>query len=117
MDEDKCCGTCLYWHKKEYIHCQCSGYYGGDIKGDDKCTWKQREGTRGGTMTVYENDKGTQWKVGFTEGPRGKWRIKRIPLRGDWVWLMRDWYPSEQYAQIILDQMAQRKGWKKKEKP
>ncbi len=69
-------------------------------------------------MTVYENDKGTRWKVGFTEGPRGKWRIKRIPLTRDgWYWLMRDWYPSEQEAQDALDAMAQKQGWKKVEEP
>lgn len=38
----RCCANCVYWHKKEYIHCQCSGPWGGDIYGDKNCTFIKR---------------------------------------------------------------------------
>ena len=39
----RCCANCTHWHKKEYIHCQCSGPWGGDIVGDKKCTFMARK--------------------------------------------------------------------------
>ena len=39
----RCCANCAHWHKKEYIHCQCSGPWGGDIFGDKNCTFRARK--------------------------------------------------------------------------
>ena len=39
----RCCGNCKHWHKKEYIHCQCSGPWGGDIAGDKNCTFRAKK--------------------------------------------------------------------------
>ena len=36
----RCCGNCKHWHVREYIHCQCSGPWGGDIQGDQDCTFE-----------------------------------------------------------------------------
>ena len=36
----RCCANCKHWHIKEYIHCQCSGPWGGDIQGDQMCTFE-----------------------------------------------------------------------------
>ena len=43
----RCCANCAHWHKKEYIHCQCSGPWGGDIFGDKNCTFRASEPTPG----------------------------------------------------------------------
>jgi hypothetical protein len=37
--EARCCANCRHWHKREYIHCMCSGPWGGDIPGDPRCTF------------------------------------------------------------------------------
>ena len=39
----RCCANCAHWHKKEYIHCQCSGPWGGNIFGDKNCTFRARK--------------------------------------------------------------------------
>ena len=39
----RCCANCAHWHKKEYIHCQCSGPWGGSIFGDKNCTFRARK--------------------------------------------------------------------------
>lgn len=39
----RCCFNCTRWHKKHYIHCQCSGPWGGDIFGDKNCTFKAKK--------------------------------------------------------------------------
>ncbi len=38
----KCCYNCKHWKKKAYLHCQCSGPWGGNLPHDKKCTfaWK-----------------------------------------------------------------------------
>ncbi len=36
----RCCWNCKHWHAREYIHCQCSGPWGGDIQGDPRCTFE-----------------------------------------------------------------------------
>lgn len=41
--ELRCCANCAHWHKKQYIHCQCSGPWGGDIRGDKNCTFKAKK--------------------------------------------------------------------------
>ena len=38
----RCCANCAHWHKKEYIHCQCSGPWGGNVFGDKNCTFRAR---------------------------------------------------------------------------
>lgn len=39
-DKDcKCCFNCKHWHIKEYIHCQCSGPWGGNIRHDENCVF------------------------------------------------------------------------------
>lgn len=38
--EARCCFNCKHWHVREYIHCQCSGPWGGDIPGDPQCTFE-----------------------------------------------------------------------------
>ena len=43
----RCCANCAHWHKKEYIHCQCSGPWGGNIFGDKNCTFRASEPTPG----------------------------------------------------------------------
>jgi hypothetical protein len=35
----KCCYNCKFWRIKDYIHCQHSGPWGGDIIGDSNCTF------------------------------------------------------------------------------
>lgn len=44
----RCCSNCLHWHLADYIHCQCSGPWGGDIKGDPRCTFQSKFGKREG---------------------------------------------------------------------
>ena len=39
----RCCFNCTKWHKKGYIHCQCSGPWGGDIFGDKNCTFRAKK--------------------------------------------------------------------------
>jgi hypothetical protein len=39
----RCCANCTKWHKKEYIHCQCGGPWGGDIFGDNNCTFRAKK--------------------------------------------------------------------------
>ena len=36
------CFNCRHWHKKEYIHCQHSGPWGGDISNDPNCTFESK---------------------------------------------------------------------------
>lgn len=69
-------------------------------------------------MTVYENDKGTRWKIKFEEidiRGNGKWRIIRAISRAKWWYLMRDWWPDRQSAQVALDAMAVKRGLTKVE--
>ena len=35
----RCCWNCKHWHVREYIHCQYSGPFDGDIPGDARCTF------------------------------------------------------------------------------
>ena len=44
----RCCANCTHWRKKQYIYCQCSGPWGGDIYGDKSCTFR--------AMKVRSND-------------------------------------------------------------
>lgn len=39
----RCCANCKHWHRRRYIHCQCSGPWGGDIKGDPRCTFEPKK--------------------------------------------------------------------------
>ena len=39
----RCCFNCTKWHKKRYIHCQCSGPWGGDIFGDKNCVFRAKK--------------------------------------------------------------------------
>ena len=47
----RCCYNCNKWCKKHYIHCQCSGPWGGNMVGNKNCTfaWKQRRGANSQT--------------------------------------------------------------------
>ena len=33
------CSNCRRWHRRDYIHCQHSGPWGGDIPNDPRCTF------------------------------------------------------------------------------
>jgi hypothetical protein len=35
----KCCYNCQKWHRSDYIHCRCSGPWGGNILGDINCNF------------------------------------------------------------------------------
>lgn len=40
--ELRCCYNCVHRRVKAYIHCQCSGPYGGDIANDPMCTFENK---------------------------------------------------------------------------
>ena len=42
-EQMRCCFNCTKWHKKGYIHCQCSGPWGGDIFGDKNCVFRAKK--------------------------------------------------------------------------
>jgi len=41
--DSRCCYNCDHWHKRDYIHCQHSGPFGGDIENDPKCTFEKED--------------------------------------------------------------------------
>ena len=42
-EQMRCCFNCTKWHKKGYIHCQCSGPWGGDVFGDKNCVFRAKK--------------------------------------------------------------------------
>ena len=54
----RCCANCAHWHKKEYIHCQCSGPWGGNIFGDKNCTFRARKVRSNVKVTGAEPQRG-----------------------------------------------------------
>ena len=65
-------------------------------------------------MTVYENDKGTQWFVDEAFYYHSGWMIYRKTLNRKPV-ATGYFYFTEKDAQKEFNKMAQRKGWKKVE--
>lgn len=43
-EDCKCCFNCKHWHKREYIHCQHSGPWGGNLTHDKNCVFTPRVG-------------------------------------------------------------------------
>jgi hypothetical protein len=37
------CYNCIRWHHSDYIHCRCSGPWGGDIPNDKNCVFTKIE--------------------------------------------------------------------------
>jgi len=59
-----CCATCEHWHKWEYIHCQYSGPYGGDIASNVHCVWQENTRLNNKTRKRFE---ATQSKLNDAE--------------------------------------------------
>ena len=41
--DTRCCYNCQHWHKRDHIHCQHSGPFGGDIEDDPNCNFETKQ--------------------------------------------------------------------------